>query len=78
MNRELCEFLLVGGWMLLDSDQERDLLPMRPKLLALRVPLMYETLDEFQTRKGRNAPYEARLVLWRPLREHELKRIRCQ
>jgi hypothetical protein len=76
MNVKLCEFLGEGGWMLLESEhEERFVLSIRPKLVALHVPFMYETRAEYSARK--RGHYERRLTLWRPLTHAELKLLKC-
>lgn len=78
MNWQLCDFFEQGGHMMLDSDQELALLRVRHKLVAVHVPFAYETRDEYHTRKrGKGAPWEPRLRLWRGLTAEEMKVIGC-
>jgi hypothetical protein len=77
MNWQLCELFKVGGSALLNDDQELALLRVRHKLVAMRVPFMYETRDEYETRKGKGHLWEPLLRVWRGLSVQELNALRC-
>ena len=77
MNWQLCDFFQQGGRMQLNADQEAALLRVRHKLVALHVPFMYETQDEFRARRSLHQRWEPLLRLWRPLTREEMKILAC-
>lgn len=62
--------------LIVEPEQERMLLALRPLMLRERIPIFYETSAEYYARKL-TPRYEPRLTLWRRLTQRELKLFNC-